>query len=48
MSGHIVNDKHESGELYKLHVGLSYCHKLDALHRVLFEEELEQLWPKPI
>ena len=47
MSGHIVNDKHESGELYKLHVGLSYCHKVDALRRVLLEEELEQLWPKP-
>lgn len=45
ISGHIVNDN-ESGELHRLHVGLSYCHKMHALHRVLFEEELERICPK--
>lgn len=46
MSGHIHNNRDESGELYKLHVGLSYCHKIDALRRVLLTEPLQRLWPK--
>ena len=46
MSGHIRNNRHESGELYKLHVGLSYCHRIDVLRRILFEEPLERIWPK--
>ncbi len=45
MSGHIRNDNHESGELYKLHVGLSYCHRIDVLRRILFEEPTQRLWP---
>ena len=46
MSGHIRNNIGESGELYRMHVGLSYCHKLEVLYRVLFEEPLERLWPR--
>ena len=45
MSGHIRNDEPWAGELHNLHVGLSYCHKASALKRMIFEEELVQLWP---
>lgn len=41
MSGHISNVK--SGELQKLPVGLSYCHKTSALQRMISVEDLEQL-----
>lgn len=39
MAGHIRNTKSESGELNKLHVGLSYCHKIGVLERMVMGRE---------
>ena len=36
--GQISSEEHESDELYRLDVGLSYCHQLDALRRILFQK----------
>ena len=35
MSGHIRNKKDNLGELYKMHTGLSYCHRISALVNIL-------------
>ena len=39
MSGHLKNNKSNAGMLYQQHVGLSYCHKLEALWKLLTGQE---------
>jgi len=38
MSGHLRNER-DSREMYKMHTGLSYCHKVSPLVRILAGEE---------
>ena len=39
MAGHIRNDRDDAGMLYQQHVGLSYCHKLEVLCKLLIGQE---------
>ena len=39
MSGHLRNDRSDAGMLSQQHVGLSYCHKLEVLCKLLIGQE---------